>query len=175
MLGAQAVPPRVDLGLGAPLGELRDIDAFASALTRHLTWRASSATELMALRIQAVRIDRGRVTASGQRETASPASRAVRVAAAMSQEDWRAFLSECCLSPDDPPMTVLALSGSRHLSSDELEKAIADVAERGILGEPFLFDSPMSLEWGRHVVIAIAAGADSPILVRPLLLVLRRR
>lgn len=177
--GAATRPPVVEIGLTSPLENLDDIERFRGELAERLVWTArgkDGATEAaeLVIRFTAVRLDRGRVTASYQSDSHTAPGRLSRIASSIGLEAFMAF-PDVCLSPDDPPAAVRALSGRSRLDPDELEEAIANAARTRDLRETFGFDESLDIQWGRHVVLVLAASADRTALrVRPLILVLER-
>lgn len=178
----QVTRPTVDLGLSAPLESLDDADAFANELAKRLVWTVGSegwetpdgeAPAAMTLRFTAIRIDRGRVTASYQTGPIPASPGLTTIADVAGVESFLAF-ADACLRPDDPPTTVRALSGSLRLNAEALELAIANTAQTRRLDEGFGMDRPLSVEWGRHILLVLAAASEETILVRPLVLVLER-
>ncbi|MFW6083584.1 MAG: hypothetical protein ACODAA_00025 [Gemmatimonadota bacterium] len=174
-----ASPPTVALGLSAPIEKLRDLEAFEHRLARRLVWTLETddgSPEPLELRFTAVRIERGRVTASFQSDPIVPRPEPTRIADTLGRDRFLAF-PDVCFSADDPPATVRALAGSGRLDAEGLELAVAELARTGRLGDRFGLDDPPDLEWGRDVVVILSAAAvdaDSPALVRPLILVVRR-
>lgn len=168
-------PPNVELGLAAPLERLTDIESFSRALAERLTWTvATEGGPAVAIRLTAVRIDRGRVTASYQSKPVDAATGTSRVAEAIGTESFLAF-PDVCLTPDDPPAGVRAVAGAASLNPEQLERAVAQLARSRRLDEAFRLTGSIDIEWGRHVVLVLAASsADPELLVRPLILVLER-
>lgn len=175
-----ASSPVIELGLTSPLENLDDMERFRLALADRLVWtvrggeRTAEAPDVE-IRFTAVRIDRGRVTASYQSDGHAPPEGLSRIAATIGLDAFMVF-PDVCLSPDDPPASVRALSNRSHLDASDLEQAIADAARTRNLREAFGFDDQRNLEWGRHVVLVLAASTELTALhVRPLILVLERR
>ena len=174
---AQDEVPRVGIGLSAPLVEILALDAFTSTLAEHLVWEVrGSGSRAERMRLTVVRIDRRRVTDSRRsRPVTVPAGR-LRVSESLAREAWDAVFPDCCFTRSDPPASIRALSGAAYLDEQRLERAIAKVAESSAInGDSFGMNPGVQVDWGRHVVLIIAASSNSPILVRPLVLVLERR
>lgn len=173
-------PPVVEVGLTSPLETFDDVESFSRDLAERLVWtvrtdsRSNDASGI-ALRFTAVRIDRGRVTASYQSDALSPPDRPSRIAESLGSRSFMAF-PDVCLSPDDPPASVRALSGRLRLDRQGMERAIAGAASTRELDRLFGLDEAVAIEWGRHVVLVLAAVSEDPdLLVRPLIIVLDRQ
>lgn len=177
--GPAVAVPVVELGLTSPLDDLEEIDEFRRELAERLVWTVREAPDRgeardVAIRFTAIRIDRGRVTASYRSDARGAGRGLSRVAESIGIDAFLGF-RDVCLNVDDPPASVRALSGSSRLDADELERAIADAARTRDFGEAFGLDEPLSIEWGRHVVLLLAAsGEASAVRVRPLILVIER-
>ena len=127
-----------------------------------------------AIRFTVVRIERGRVTASYQSEPARAPRGTSRVAETIGTKAFLGF-PDVCLTPDDPPADVRAVAGAASLDPEQLERAVARLARSRRLDEAFRLAGSLDIEWGRHVVLVLAASsADPGLLVRPLILVLER-
>lgn len=170
-------PRSVEIGLTAPLERLTDLESFSHTLAERLTWTVATGGEnerAGAIQFTAVRIDRGRVTASYQSEPADAARGTSRMAESIGTKSFMAF-PDVCLTPDDPPAGVRAVAGTTSLDPEQLERAVAQLARSGRLDEAFRLTGSIDIEWGRHVVLVLAAtSADPELLVRPLILVLER-
>lgn len=178
----QVTRPTVDLGLSAPIESLGDVEAFANELAKRLVWTIGSENgeasdgetpAAMTLRFTAIRIDRGRVTASYQTDPIPAAPGLTRIADVAGAGSFLAF-ADACLQPDDPPTAVLALSGSLRFDAEALELAVANTARTRRLDAGFGLEPSLTVEWGRHVLLVLAAVSEEAILVRPLVLVLER-
>lgn len=175
--GMGATPPVVELGLTSPLVALEEIESFRRDVAERLVWTVRTGEEGRRVRIRftAVRIDRGRVAASYQSEIREAFDGLASVAESLGVRAFMAF-PDVCLSPEDPPAEVRAVSGSRPLEADRLEGAIARAARSADFAGSFGLEEPLDIEWGRHVVLVLAASDEaSAILVRPLILVLERK
>ena len=172
--------PVVELGLTSPLESFDDVEAFARDLAERLVWtisgeNGSSFEGGVSIRFTAVRIDRGRVTASYQSDARSAPHRMSKIAETLGSEAFMGF-PDVCLSPDDPPASVRALSGRMRLDREGMERAIAGAARTRELDRLFGLDESVAVEWGRHAVLVLGAVSEDPeLLVRPLILVLDRR
>lgn len=179
-VSAGATPPVVELGLTSPLEKLDDVDSFSRELAERLVWTVRGrdvdvGTNGVRIRFTAVRIDRGRVAASYQSEVHETSGGLGNIAESLGLEAFMAF-PDVCFSSEDPPAVIRALSGKARLDAEGLEVAIADAALSREFAGSFGLDGPLNIEWGRHVVVVLAAsGEESTILVRPLILVLERR
>lgn len=165
-----------DIGTSGPLPDIASIDAFNSALSRQLVWQVGgSVRPAESLRLNVIRIDRGRVTASRQsRLVVGPEERS-RVYEAFGEEGWNAVFPDCCLTTADLPIRIRAYSGRAHLEAERLEQAIAALAETAIVNGIFELRPSVRIDWGRQVVLIVSASSEAPIAVRPLILVLERR
>ena len=168
---------RVGIGLSAPLVEVPTLDAFTSTLAKHLVWEVlGSGSRAEKIRLTVVRIDRRRVTDSRQSRSVTAPTGRLRVSESLAREAWNAVFPDCCFTRTDPPARIRALSGSAYLDEQGLERAIANVAESSAINGVFFEINPaVKVDWGRNVVLIVAAASDSPIVVRPLVLVLERR
>lgn len=96
------------------------------------------------------------------------------IAAAIGSDQFL-VLRDILLTPEDPPARVRSLSGEARLDAEGMEKMVAEVARSGELGDALGLERPVKLEWGRHVVLILAAASDDDsIAVRPLVLLLER-
>lgn len=177
---ARTASPIIELGLTSPLEKLDDIESFGRELAERLVWTVrgedrETVRTNVSVRFTAVRLERGRVTASYQSDLREASDGLVRIAESLGLEAFMAF-PDVCFSSEDPPALVRALSGKARLDAAGLEVAIADAALSRDFAGSFGLDGPLNIEWGRHVVLVLAAsGEDSTILVRPLILVLERK
>lgn len=173
-------PLVVELGLMSPLEKLEDVDAFSRRLAERLVWTLREddpdpETGRVPIRFSAIRIERGRVTANYRSDIHEASGGLESIAELLGPEGFAAF-RDVCLSSEDPPAAVRAVSGSSHLDAEGLERAIAGAARTRDLASQFDLDEPLNLEWGRHVVLVLAASSEEPALrVRPLILVLERK
>lgn len=174
--------PTVDLGLSAPIESFDDVEAFANRLAKRLVWTVGSEDGTISdgeipattpLRFTALRIDRGRVTASFQTDPIEVPQGLTRISDVAEAGSFLAF-ADVCLRPDDPPTAVLALSGAVRLDAEALEMAVANTAHTRRLDAGFGLDRSLTMEWGRHVLLVLAAASEETILVRPVVLVLER-
>jgi hypothetical protein len=173
---AQEGGVRADVGLSGPLPEISTVAEFGSALARQLLWElGSTRSQAPSLRLNVVRIDRGRVTASLQSRRVAGPEKQSRVRQSLGEKDWNTVFPECCLTPADLPIRIKAYSGRSHLDAEHLERAIARLAETAIINGIFDLRPPVDLDWGRHVVLIVSVASDAPLAVRPLILVLERR
>lgn len=167
----------VDLGLTAPVTRLGDVATFSRHLAKLLVWTVDGETRrglAPAIRFTAVRVERGRVTASYQSDAAAPPNGLSHVIETIGASSFASF-PDVCLDAEDPPADLKVLSGKTALDPAELEKAIATLARSRRLGDSFRLARPFDVDWGRHVVLILAAASDGePVLVRPLILVLER-
>lgn len=168
----------VDLGLRAPVEHLGDVEAFADLLAERLVWRIEApGGELvrpLAVHFTAVRIDRGRVTASYRSDAGAVRPGRASIAAAIGVDQFL-VLPDILFTPEDPPAGVRSLSAGARLDAEGMEQMVADVARSGELGGALGLEQPMKLEWGRHVILVLAAASgDDSIAVRPLVLLLER-
>ncbi|MFW6083634.1 MAG: hypothetical protein ACODAA_00285 [Gemmatimonadota bacterium] len=176
---ADAAVPVVELGLTSPLEKLEDIESFSRDLAERLVWAVhetgrEGATASFELRFTAVRLDRGRVTASYQSDVHKASGGFVGIAEFLGLETFSAF-PDVCFRSEDPPAAVRALSGRTRLDAEGLERAIAEAAQTREIDRLFGLGGPLNIEWGRHVVLILAASSEgSPILVQPLILLLER-
>lgn len=167
---------RADVGLSGPLPEISTVAEFSSALARQLVWElGGSRNQAPSLRLNVVRIDRGRVTGSLQSRRVAGPEKQSRVRQSLGEKDWNAVFPECCLTPADLPIRIRAYSGHSHLEAEHLERGIARLAETAIANGIFDLRPPVDLDWGRQVVLILSVASDVPIAVRPLILVLERR
>lgn len=177
---ARTASPIIELGLTSPLEKLDDIESFGRELAERLVWAVRGQDREVvrtnvSVRFTAVRLERGRVTASYQSDLRETSDGLVRIAESLGLEAFMAF-PDVCFSSEDPPAAVRAVSGSSHLDAEGLERAIAGAARTRDLAGQFDLDEPLNLEWGRHVVLVLAASSEEPALrVRPLILVLERK
>lgn len=168
----------IDLGLSAPVERLAEVDAFANLLADRLVWTIEDSGEdrvrRLLLRFSAVRIDRGRVTASYQSEAVPAQTGRSSIAGTIGMDEFLAF-RDVCLTSEDPPAGVQTLSGAARLDDATMERMVADVARSGELGPALGLEEPLELEWGHHVVLILSAtSSDDSAVVRPLVLVLER-
>lgn len=174
---AQDDVPHVRIGLSAPVVEVPSLDAFTSTLAKHLVWEVGgSGSRAERIRLTVIRIDRRRVTGSRQSRLVTVPPKRLPVSESLGWEAWNAVFPDCCFTRTDPPARIRALSGSAYVDEQGLERAIANVAESSAInGVYFEINPAVEVDWGRHVVLIVAASSDYPILVRPLVLVLERR
>lgn len=169
--------PSVDLGLSAPVERLAEVDAFANLLADRLVWTIEASVKRvrpLLLRFSAVRIDRGRVTASYQSEAVPARTGRSSIAGRIGMDEFLAF-RDVCLTSEDPPADVRTLAGAARFDAAAMERVVADVAGSGELGPALGLEEPLELEWGRHVVLILSAtSSDDSAVVRPLVLVLER-
>lgn len=177
---AQAPDPiiTIDLGLRAPIERLEDVEAFGDLLAERLVWAIEApegeSIRPLAIRFTGVRIDRGRVTASYQSEAGPVRAGRASIAAAIGGDQFL-VLRDVLFTPEDPPAGVRSLSAGARLDTEEMERMVAEVARSGELGGALGLEHPVKLEWGRHVVLILAAASDDDsIAVRPLVLLLER-
>lgn len=182
LLTATPTPPEpgiaIDLGLGAPVEHLAGVDEFTKLLAERLVWTMEpydgAISPASTVRFTAVRIDRGRVSASYQSDARPARAGRSSIAETIGAAQFIAF-PDVCFTPEDPPARVRALSGAARLDAAAMERLVAEVAGSGELGRSLGLDRPMKLEWGRHVVLILsAATSDRSDMVRPLVLVLER-
>lgn len=170
----------IELGIMSPLEKLEDVDAFSRRLAERLVWTLREddpdhEVRRVPIRFSAVRIERGRVTANYLSDIHEASGGLESIAELLGPEGFAAF-RDVCLSSEDPPATVWAVSGSSHLDAEGLERAIAGTARTRDLASQFDLGEPLNLEWGRHVVLVLAASSEEPsVHVRPLILVLERK
>lgn len=178
-VGDGTAPPVVELGLTSPLEELEDVESFGRELAERLVWTVrgehrEAVREKVSVRFTAVRLERGRVTASFQSDAREASDGLDRIAESLGMEAFMAF-PDVCFSSEDPPAVVRALSGDARLDGEALERAIADAARTRDIDRLFGLDRPLDIEWGRHAVLVLAAVSEDPeLLVRPLILVVER-
>lgn len=166
---------RVDLGLSAPIDDIDSVGQFSAEMSRNLVWTLrSNGGETAPVRLNIVRLDRGRVTASRQTGGTVAGHTTQRVAEAMDAADWSAMFLDCCLRTDDPPVRITALSGPIYLDIGALEGAVAAVARDGVIGKEFGLREETKISWGRQFVLIISVSASPAIDTRPLILLVER-
>lgn len=168
----------IDLGLSAPIERLEDVESFTRRLAERLVWTVrldgDGTPGDTRLRFTAFRIDRGRVTASYQSEPVPAPDGLSHIAGSLDAKAFSAF-PDVCFTPEDPPARVRVISGTARLDAESLERAVASVARRGDVSRLFGLAGALDIEWGRQVLIILAATADTDdAVVRPLILVLER-
>ena len=172
---SQALPrvPAVEVGLSAPIDRLDTVEGFARRLGERLVWSVRDG-DAGAVRFTAIRIDRGRVTASYQSDPVYLRGGLHPVLSAIGEKAFAGF-PDVCLTPDDPPARVLAVSGKARLDGEELEQVIVEMTRTGAFPHRLALDGPPEVEWGRDVILVLAASSESAeVVVRPLILVLER-
>lgn len=184
LAGTSAVTPArivVEVGLAAPIERLESIDVFSRELAERLVWRIADdgspeTLRLYPLTVQftAVRVERGRVTASYRSEPGVARVGLRSVAETIGLEQFIAF-PDVCFTPIDPPMRVRAVSGTALLDAEGLERLVAGIARTGRVDGILGLREPIELDWGRHVILVLAASTRyDDAVVRPLLFVLER-
>lgn len=101
--------PTIQMGLTAPVARLGDLPSFRGRLAKNLVWTldGEAAAETTSIRFTAVRVERGRVTASYQSDPARVPAGLSRVVEAIGEASFASF-PDVCLDAADRDARTLA-------------------------------------------------------------------